>query len=119
VGPSFVPSSRSLELSNSPHRFADLGPHNELEFLAYLLLYVLEGSLPWTHSSFEGLTLKMSMDYDAERPEVFVEMLELCEQRPTGLPDYVMFKQKFSNAMTEAGLEDDGVFEWVKARRGS
>jgi serine/threonine protein kinase len=102
------------------HLGSELGRRDDLESLAYILIYFLRGSLPW-----QGLEL--------ERHDRVVESKQtmsanvLCQGLPLQLctfleysrslsfndkPDYDYLYNLFSTPLFQAGFENDVAFDW-------
>jgi hypothetical protein len=103
-------------------------PHDDMESLGYVLLYLLRGSLPWqeisansddrTNEERESLILEAKKrllknwgtlgDVPCELKKYF----ELLRQRNTPV-DYACLRRLFGNLFRREGFEYDRVFDWI------
>ena len=102
------------------HLGLELGRRDDLESLAYILIYFLRGSLPWQGLAFKHRDLvAKSKQQNSTR--------ELCNGLPEELhtfldysrslsfndkPNYDYLRGLFDNALLQAGLESDIAFDW-------
>jgi serine/threonine protein kinase len=100
------------------HLGLELGRRDDLESLAYILIYFLRGSLPWQGMDFEGFNLAESKQNSTHN---------LCDGLPLELhtllnysrslsfadkPDYDYLSGLFDNSLSLAGLKSDTAFDW-------
>jgi serine/threonine protein kinase len=113
-------------------RFASLNSHlgieqarrDDLESLAYNLIYFLRGSLPWQHLD-ESPMIKKHRVIIRQKSGV----AELCSGIPDEFrtfllytraltfnaePDYTYIRTMFQNLFDRCGYRDDGIFEWTR-----
>ena len=99
------------------HLGLELGRWDNLESLAYVLIYFLCGSLPW-----QDLRSVQDIVWSKRRatrklchrlPVEFRDFLDYCHSLPfDGKPDYGHFCNLFSNLLSQEGLENDIRFDW-------
>jgi len=99
------------------HLGLELGRQDDLESLAYILIYFLRGSLPWQDlrsvqdivRSKRRATRKLCHGLPVE----FRDFLDYCRSLPfDGKPDYGCFCNLFGNLLSREGLENDIRFDW-------
>jgi serine/threonine protein kinase len=101
--------------SVNSHMGLELGRRDDLESLAYVLIYLLCGFLPW-HGSKNILERKrrITMHPLVEKvPIEFRTFLEHC--RSLGFddkPDYTTLRSLFSNLLLQKGFQRDAAFDW-------
>lgn len=98
---------------------------DDLESLAYVLIYFLCGSLPWQR--LDGRTKKQKFNRIFQR-KARVPIAELCSSLPTEFhlfleytrnlafddtPDYHYLQTLLHDAFNHAGYVDDGFFDWT------
>lgn len=100
---------------------------DDLESLAYVLIYFLRGSLPWR--KLKGKSVRTTWDMIRDKkvetasflsvglPEEF----EIFYQYVRGLdfgddPDYEGVRQMFRGLAQKQGIEYDGEFDWIRPR---
>lgn len=122
-GKSMIGTSRYASLS--AHLGYEQGRRDDLEALGYVLLYFLNGSLPWqglhapTDRIKNQLTSNKKMTMKAKElceglPEEFTTYFEYC--RSLGFedkPDYVYLKQIFRDLAERQGYQNDSEFDWM------
>lgn len=120
-------------------RYASVNTHigieqsrrDDLESLAYVLLYFLKGSLPWQNlkaknvkEKYEKIKEKKIMtrveDLCAGVPDEFAQLLNYCRKlKFIDKPDYGMLRTLFKKLMKEKGFIHDYCYDWVKTRSSS
>ena len=123
-------------LTGTP-RYASIANHlsleqsrrDDLEALGYVLLYFMKGHLPWQGLRGENkkekyrriLEAKLRMrveDLCMGLPVAFLDYMDYCRSlRFTDSPDYAYLRGLFATALEEAGLVNDGVYDWMGSRR--
>ena len=102
------------------HLGLELGRRDDLESLAYVLVYFLRGSLPWQGLDFEGCDLVAESKQQTSTHD-------LCYGLPPELhtfldysrslsfddkPNYDYLCSLFDNSLSRAGLQSDMAFDW-------
>lgn len=113
-------------------RYASLNSHlgieqarrDDLESLAYNLIYFLRGSLPWEHLDASPRKQKHRC---IMRKKLGISIAELCSGIPDEFhtflhytralafntePDYTYIRTLFQDLFDRCGYQDDGVFDW-------
>jgi casein kinase I family protein HRR25 len=129
---------RENKLLTGTARYASLNTHlgfeqsrrDDLESLGYVLLYFLNGELPWQGIDAKNKNEKydlimevkamISMEKLTEGREEFIKYMEYC--RSLGFietPDYKYLRGLFRNALRKENLEYDFNFDWVAEDRVS
>ena len=102
-----------------------------MEGIAYVLLYLLKGKLPW-----QGLTAKTKKEkYDRIRDvKVSISIEDLCKDLPIEFcdylkychklsfderPDYAYVKKLFKNLFMKKGYNCDYIYDWVLSKSPS
>lgn len=115
--------------STNAHRGLRLSRRDDLESLAYTLMYLSKGTLPWQGSWVvsPAETRELVLAKKSIAPE------ELCKGYPAVLrtlltysrdlrfdeePDYSMLYSLFEKALQDMGFENDGYFDWFCSRNG-
>ena len=111
------------------HLGIECSRRDDLEALAYMLIYFLRGTLPWR--KIKGSTVSETWDMIRDKkieteavltvglpPEFdifykYVRALEFDD-----LPDYEGLRALFRGLAERQGIEYDGVFDWCVARPG-
>jgi len=123
-------------LAGTP-RFASLRAHcaeqsrrDDLESLAYTLIYLLQGSLPWQGSQSEMRTETFT---EVREKKQTLPVEELCKGCPAEIcdfvkrcrslgfkepPNYSSYRSLFKNAMDVRGFTHDWAFDWTSATGG-
>ena len=110
-------------LSVNGHQGVEQSRRDDLESLAYVLIYFLRGSLPW-----QGLEVKSSKGGYARIMKKKVATTDvLCAGLPSAFavflhyarnlafdatPDYNYICKLFHDAFSAAGFTNDGIFDW-------
>lgn len=95
----------------------ELGRRDDLESLAYVLIYFLRGSLPWQglRRGRDVVRSKRSARHSLCHglPVEFRDFLDYCYSLAfDGKPDYDRFCRLFDNLLSREGLENDTGFDW-------
>ncbi|XP_010421791.1 PREDICTED: casein kinase 1-like protein 5 [Camelina sativa] len=127
-----VPYRENKSLIGTP-AFASLNTHlgieqsrrDDIESLGYILMYFLNGSLPW--QGLKAANKKQNYDKIKEK-KVSTSIETLCRGHPTEFasyfhycralrfedkPDYAYLKRLFRNLFTREGFQFDFVFDWM------
>ncbi|XP_010469571.1 PREDICTED: casein kinase 1-like protein 5 [Camelina sativa] len=127
-----VPYRENKSLIGTP-AFASLNTHlgieqsrrDDIESLGYILMYFLNGSLPW--QGLKAANKKQKYDKISEK-KVSTSIETLCRGHPTEFasyfhycralrfedkPDYAYLKRLFRNLFTREGFQFDFVFDWT------
>ena len=102
------------------HLGLELGRWDDLESLAYILIYFLRGSLPWRGLDLEGCDLVVeSKQQTSTRDLCYGLPLELQTfldySRSLSFndkPNYDYLRSLFNNLLLRAGLRSDMAFDW-------
>jgi serine/threonine protein kinase len=107
------------------HLGVELGRYDDLESLAYVLIYFLHGSLPW-----QGMESQRS-DLVVERKQR-TSLRDLCLGLPTELCTFLEYTRSlsfdnkldysylcglFDNTLSRDGFENDSAFNWESSNR--
>jgi serine/threonine protein kinase len=102
--------------SVNSHLGLELGRRDDLESLAYILIYFLCGFLPWQDTKKDILTLKQgitSHNIFHELPVEFRTFLEACRSLAFhDKPNYDQYYNLFHDLLLRRGFESDRVFDW-------
>jgi serine/threonine protein kinase len=119
-----IPSNTNLGLTGTAtfasinsHLGLELGRRDDMESLAYILIYFLRGSLPWQNLSC-GSQAKCKQrttprDLCHNLPAEFCAFLEYC--RSLGFeekPDYGYISDLFNNPSSQEGFQNNVAFDW-------
>ncbi|KAH7283188.1 hypothetical protein KP509_35G065400 [Ceratopteris richardii] len=127
-----IPYREDKDLTGTA-RYASINTHlgieqsrrDDLESLGYVLLYFLEGSLPWQGLKAKNKKLKYEK-ISEKKTSMSVE--EICESHPSELvtylrycqtlrfidkPDYMYIRKLFRDLFYREGFEFDYVFDWT------
>lgn len=133
IGTSHIPAKQYTTLTGTArflsintHRGIEQSRRDDLESLAYVLIYLLRGSLPW-----QGLEAKSSKEKYARIMQKKIEkQSKLCADLPSAFsillhdsqklpfnakPNYNYLRQNFRDAFQTAGFVDDNIFDWSAA----
>ena len=104
--------------SVNSHRGLELGRRDDLESLAYILIYFVHGSLPWQgmgqniHAVKQGITLHHMFK---ELPAEFLIFLQHCRSLAfDDKPNYDYYLNLFNNLLPE-GLQSNPTFDWISS----
>ncbi|KAL7806535.1 kinase-like protein [Trichoderma aethiopicum] len=114
----------------SAHLDRSQSPKDDLESLAYMLIYFARGSLPWqgyadpdesTNTMRERIArLKLSIPVDVlcrDLPSAFARHLKYVRSLGYGdKPNYGKLRAMYRRLMERKGYEYDGVFDWDELR---
>lgn len=102
--------------SINSHLGLELGRRDDLESLAYILIYFLCGFLPWQGPQKDILALKQgitSHDIYCELPVEFRTFLESCRSLSFhDKPNYDQYLNLFNNLFLKQGFDSNLVFDW-------
>jgi serine/threonine protein kinase len=107
--------------SVNSHLGLELGRRDDLESLAYILIYFLRGFLPWEdeEKSKDILALKqeiISHDIFDELPAEFGTFLKACRSLAFhDKPNYDQYYKLFNNLLLRRGFESTPIFDWEVA----
>jgi serine/threonine protein kinase len=122
-----IPNGKTGGLTGTPtcasihsHLGSELGRRDDLESLAYILIYFLRGSLPWQGLDFEDCDLvakskqqNTAHDLCDGLPLEFYTFLEYSRSLSfTDKPNYNYLRSLFDNSLSQAGLQNDTPFDW-------
>ena len=105
--------------SINAHLGSDLSPRDDMECLAYTLIYFFLGYLPWddwlsSNDVFDEKMSFLSSEYSCLLPPVLVQFLKYCQQLEySSEPDYTHWQQMFVNQQFEYNFEWDYKYEWM------
>mmetsp|Transcript_18046 Transcript_18046/g.51300 ORF Transcript_18046/g.51300 Transcript_18046/m.51300 type:complete len:342 (+) Transcript_18046:54-1079(+) len=121
-------------------RYSSVGSHfgrqqsrrDDLESLGYLMLYFLQGSLPWQHAQLfcrddkerlreiQDRKAAMTVDRLCHRhpPEIAMYLRYARSLQFEECPDYMYMKNVLGDLFEERGYEDDGIFDWTILAHG-
>lgn len=108
----------SLFASNNSHAGLELARRDDLESLAYILIYFLCGGLPWEDLGNNALIAQWKLDYSAEElccgfPTKFATLLNYSQSLPfEDKPDYNHLIGLFDHLIQHVGVQNDTVFNW-------
>jgi len=115
-------------------RYASINAHigiqqsrrDDVEAVGYVLIYFLQGGLPWQQLQTENKDEKYKKIMEAKKatpleelckglPEVFTSYMHYCR----GLefedkPDYAYLRRTFKEAFLSESFVDDGKFDWMQ-----
>ncbi len=111
--------------SVATHQGIEQSRRDDLESLGYMLVYFLAGKLPW-----QGLKAKNKIEkYESiKKVKEETSLFKLCLGLPNEIylyllhvksigfeesPDYRYLNNLFDNALESAGIEDDGIYDWM------
>lgn len=99
------------------HLGSELGRRDDLESLAYILIYFLRGSLPWQGlcKGRDIVRSKRTVTRNLCRglPVEFCDFLDYCRSLAfDDKPDYDHLCRLFGNLLLQEGLENDMGFDW-------
>jgi serine/threonine protein kinase len=127
-----IPYGKTGGLTGTPtcasihsHLGSELGRRDDLESLAYILIYFLRGSWPWQGLDFEGrdLVAKSKQQNSAHDlcdglPLEFYTFLDYSRSLSfSDKPNYDYLRSLFDNSLSRAGLQNDTPFDWDNSDR--
>ena len=107
--------------SVNSHLGMELGRRDDLESLAYVLIYFLRGSLPWQHLSGPQSVLKHKQRTKPGKlcrglPAEFATFLEYSRSLSfEEIPDYRYMCDLFKGLSSREGLKGGVAFDWDRA----
>ena len=127
-----IPYREGKKLIGTP-RFASVATQSgveqsrrdDLESLAYSLIYFLKGTLPWhrTHAPTSDENLRRILHCKLSTspaalcsglPSEFTDYLQYCRSLEfTETPDYPLLKRRFHDLFLSEGFEYDFVYDWT------
>lgn len=120
---SLIGTSRYASLNN--HLGNELSRRDDLESLAYVLLYLFVGCLPWQGQSYSNKEEKSKVTRDlkfntpieqicAGAPNEFAVFLSYCRNlKFDERPDYPYVKKLFKDLFLKSVFEYDYIFDWT------
>ncbi|OHT01917.1 Casein kinase I [Tritrichomonas foetus] len=97
----------------------DLSPADDLESLAYMLIYFYNKELPWSNCD-NSLDSKVSISVDtlcAGMPKEFAYFLKTVKNLSPGeAPNYQEYRKIFRQLLERSGIAYDGLFDWDMAK---
>jgi hypothetical protein len=131
LGLTFISQFKQTIISSqAPPHFTSLNSHlgieqsrrDDLESLAYILIYFLRGSLPWyntkasthnQHNRIRQMKVNSIPNLLAGLPHEFSVFLDYtCALGFEGKPSYAYMRSLFCDLCIREGHEDDVVFDW-------
>jgi len=120
----------SLFAAINTHLGIDCSRRDDLEALAYMLIYFMRGTLPWRKlkGSTTAETWALIRDKKVETaplltvglpPEFEIFYTYVRGLDFTDLPDYEGIRALFRGLAEKEGIEYDGQFDWVAPKMGS
>ncbi len=101
--------------SINSHLGLELGRRDDLESLAYILIYFLHGFFPWHGPRKDILALKQgitSHDMLCDLPGEFHTFLEGCRSLEIhDKPNYDRYRNLFNNLFLQQGFEGNQIFD--------
>ncbi|UKZ60225.1 uncharacterized protein TrAtP1_001510 [Trichoderma atroviride] len=107
------------------HMHRPQSPKDDLESLAYVLIYLFRGYLPWTfdrvslfdsHLSERTLKMKLSLPIDIickDMPSEFARHLKYARSlKYEDTPNYGKLRDMYRRLMQRMGYQYDGVYDW-------
>jgi serine/threonine protein kinase len=125
-----IPYGKTLGLTGTAafasinsHLGLELGRRDDLESLAYVLIYFLRGSLPWQGLDFEGRdqiveNKQQNPTHELCKglPQEFHTFLEYARSLSfNDKPNYDYLRRLFNDALSHAGIEGDIAFDWEES----
>jgi len=128
-----IPYSDKKSLTGTA-RYASINAHSgieqsrrdDMEAIGYVLIYFLQGQLPWQQLQADTKEEKYRLIMEAKKatpieelckgqPEVFAAYMRYCqglqfEERP----DYAHLRRMFKEAFQQEGFANDGIVDWMK-----
>ena len=118
-------TGNQLFASVGNHLNLEQTPKDDLESLGYMIVYLLNGKLPWSGLVEKSKTkvaniltnTKMTSsvyEITGDAPEEFATYLRMIKALKTEeIPDYQKYRDLFMNLYKESGFEEDDVFDWT------
>ena len=122
-GKSLIGTTRYASVNN--HMGIELSRRDDLESLAYVLLYLLTGCLPWQGKTFLDREDKSRMVRDfkvntpieqlfQDVPSEFMAFLGYCRGlKFDDRPDYAYLKKIFNDLFSKQMFEYDNIYDWT------
>jgi casein kinase I homolog HRR25 len=118
----------SLFAALNTHMGIECSRRDDIESLAYMLVYFLKGSLPWRRC--KGTTVSETWDLIREKklatestltdglpPEFAILYTYARDLAFDDLPDYEGLRNLFRGLAARKGIKYDGIFDWTVNRR--
>jgi serine/threonine protein kinase len=111
-----------LFASNNSHLGYELGRRDDLESLAYILIYFLRGDLPWERLASSDLIARRKLECSIDDlcyglPVEYATLLRYSRTLAFhAKPNYDYIIGLFRNMMPHGGAHNDAVFEWVSEK---
>ncbi|KAG0740404.1 hypothetical protein G6F57_011075 [Rhizopus arrhizus] len=118
----FVGTSRYSSLN--AHKGIELSRRDDLESIAYSIIYLAKGKLPWQGLGIPDTDEKYRQVYKLKRqspdkiceglPAIFAAFLKYCRDLAFhDKPDYSYCHKLFAGLLKEKGLKFDYIYEWT------
>ncbi|CAF3704569.1 unnamed protein product [Rotaria sp. Silwood1] len=110
--------------SMNAHKNKEMGRHDDLWSLFYMLIEFITGQLPWRRIKDKEQVGQMKEKYDhsiflKSLPSEFKQFLEHIQSlRYEDKPDYDLLQNIFRNSITRRGYKDSDLFDWEKETNG-
>ena len=113
-GRSFTGTAHFASINS--HLGLELGRRDDLESLAYVLIYLLRGSLPWKKQGKKILPMKQKITSHKMYSRLPLELrtfLELSRQLPFDRkPDYDRYYNLFDGLLSKEEFHGEPTFDW-------
>ena len=103
---------------NNSHTSFELGRQDDFESLAYVLIYLLHGGLPWEGLADSALVTQQKLDCSVKEvcsglPNEFATFLSYLHSLPfKDKPDYEFLSGLFDHLQQCEGFHDDALSDW-------
>ncbi|CAG5102155.1 Oidioi.mRNA.OKI2018_I69.chr1.g168.t2.cds [Oikopleura dioica] len=114
--------------SVNAHRGTRLSRRDDMESLAYVIVYFLKGKLPWQNIQVQGKFKKLEAIHDKKKntnfsdylsgfPKEFVIFVDYCRNLPfKATPDYMFLRNLFRCLGQKWNIQYDLKFDWSKQK---
>lgn len=118
-------TGNQLFSSTGNHMNYQQGPKDDLESLAYMLVYLLTGALPWSNIQTTDPNKRANIltntkmtssvtEICKDCPDMFGDFLRTIKSlKSDDTPDYNALKQMFIDFMEENEIQNDLMFDWA------